>query len=225
MAAPLRQMIWETTTRLCYRQGKTKDQPLRLSDALPPFSQAVLDGPCALGVESPYSLRPAVGTGAEGETIPQVDFGNVLEPLCASGAVHHFHYYPRSFTRGVATMIGRLSRLGLTLASVVLLFAGELSAQTISGIIAGKVTDPQQKALPSVAIIAHNPGTGRDFQASTDGQGYYRILEVPPGLYEVTALLGGFETQHHVNVRVDVNRTTVEDFPMKIQTKEESITV
>jgi len=122
-------------------------------------------------------------------------------------------------------MIGRLSRLGLTLASVVLLFAGELSAQTISGIIAGKVTDPQQKALPSVAIIAHNPGTGRDFQASTDGQGYYRILEVPPGLYEVTALLGGFETQHHVNVRVDVNRTTVEDFPMKIQTKEESITV
>jgi len=122
-------------------------------------------------------------------------------------------------------MIGRRSRVGLILGSAVLLCAGQVSAQTISGIIAGKVTDPQQKALPSVAIIAHNPGTGRDFQASTDGQGYYRILEVPPGLYEVTALLGGFETQHHVNVRVDVNRTTVEDFPLKIQTKEESVTV
>jgi hypothetical protein len=122
-------------------------------------------------------------------------------------------------------MRGRLSRLGFILACAVLLFAGNLSAQTISGIIAGQVTDPQQKALPSVSIIAHNAETGRDFPASTDGQGHYSILEVPPGLYEVTALLGGFETQHHVHVRVDVNRTTREDFPLKIQTKEEAITV
>ena len=122
-------------------------------------------------------------------------------------------------------MIGRRWRVGLILASAVLLCAGHVCAQTISGIIAGQVMDPQQKALSSVSIVAHNPETGRDFQASTDAQGHYSILEVPPGLYEVTALLGGFETQHHVNVRVDVNRTTREDFPLKIQTKEESITV
>ena len=119
----------------------------------------------------------------------------------------------------------RICRFVLGVSAAILFVAGPLSAQTISGIIAGKATDPQGKALPSVSIIAHNPGTGRDFQASTDGQGYYRILEVPPGLYEVTALLGGFETQHHLNVRVDVNRTTVEDFPLKIQTQVESVTV
>ena len=106
-----------------------------------------------------------------------------------------------------------------------LLLAGQTTAQTISGIVAGRVTDVQQKPLSSVAITAHNPGTGRDFPASTDEQGYYRILEVPPGLYEVTAILGGFETVKHVTVRVDVNRTTVEDFALKIQTKEETVVV
>src|SRR5208282_1950206 len=116
-------------------------------------------------------------------------------------------------------------RLGLILAGAVLLCAGQLTAQTISGIIAGQVTDPQQKPLSSVSIVAHNPETGRDFQASTDAQGHFSILEVPPGQYELTALLGGFETQHHVHVRVDVNRTTREDFPLKIQAEKESITV
>jgi hypothetical protein len=122
-------------------------------------------------------------------------------------------------------MRGRIWRFAFLLSAAALVFARPLPGQTISGIIAGKVTDVQQKALSSVAITAHNPGTGRDFPASTDEQGYFRILEVPPGLYEVTAVLGGFETVKHVNVRVDVNRTTVEDFSLKIQTREESVTV
>jgi len=122
-------------------------------------------------------------------------------------------------------MSGRIGRLLFFLSAALLLFTGPTTAQTISGIIAGRVIDPQQKPLSSVAITAHNPGTGRDFPASTDEQGYYRILEVPPGLYEVTAVLGGFETVKHVGVRAAVNRTTVEDFALKIQTKEESITV
>ena len=122
-------------------------------------------------------------------------------------------------------MIGRIRSLLFLVTAAVLLLAGPASAQTISGIIAGRVTDAQGKPLSSVAIAAHNPGTGRDFPASTDEQGYYRILEVAPGLYEVTAVLGGFETVRHTAVRVSVNRTTAEDFALKIQTKEESITV
>ena len=122
-------------------------------------------------------------------------------------------------------MRGRLLGLGIFLAVAAMLLPASLRAQTISGIIAGRVTDEQQKPLSGVAITAHNPGTGRDFPASTSDQGYYRILEVPPGSYEVTGLLGGFQTEKHISVRVDVGRTTVEDFTLKIQTKEETVTV
>ena len=113
----------------------------------------------------------------------------------------------------------RLPRYVLLLAAAFLLLAGEVSAQTISGIVAGRVMDAQGKPQATVAIIAQNPETGRGFQASTDSQGYYRILEVPPGLYEVRALLGGYPTVKHVNVRVDVNRTTQEDFVMLTEEK------
>ena len=94
-------------------------------------------------------------------------------------------------------------------------------AQTISGIIAGTVEDAKGKPLPSVSITAKNPSSGRVYPASTNSQGYYRILEVPPGFYEVQADLGGFQTTRHTSVRVSVNRTTIEDFALQIQAKEE----
>jgi hypothetical protein len=83
--------------------------------------------------------------------------------------------------------------------------------QTISGIIAGTIVDPSGAVLPAVSITVENPETGRAYVASTNDQGYYRIPEVPPGLYEVTAELGGFQSEKHIGVRVSVNRTTLED--------------
>ncbi|MCI0402996.1 MAG: TonB-dependent receptor [Acidobacteria bacterium] len=89
-------------------------------------------------------------------------------------------------------------------------------AQTISGIIAGTVRDPQGAPLATVSISISNPATGRVYQASTDANGYYRVPEVPPGLYVVEAELGGYQTERHTDVRASVNRVTIEDFTLQI---------
>jgi len=102
------------------------------------------------------------------------------------------------------------------IAAVVLGASSSLRAQTISGIIAGTVRDPQGAALATVSITISNPATGRVYQASTDANGYYRVPEVPPGLYVVEAELGGYQTERHTDVRVSVNRVTVEDFSLQI---------
>ena len=99
------------------------------------------------------------------------------------------------------------------------------AAQTISGVIAGVVKDPQGAALAAVSIIVTNPGTGRSYVASTDDQGYYRIPEIPPGEYQVTAELGGFQTEKHITVRVSVNRLTLENFALQIPPKVEVVEV
>ncbi len=122
-------------------------------------------------------------------------------------------------------MRARQPGFAISLVFAFLVLAAPLSAQTISGIIAGRVTDPQGKPQSSVAVTAHNPGTGRDFPASTDEQGYYRILEVPPGYYDVSAELGGFQTETHTDSRVAVGRTTVENFVLKIKTVEATVKV
>ncbi len=107
---------------------------------------------------------------------------------------------------------------------IITAFGPAARAQTISGIIAGTVRDPQDKPLRAVTITAKNPQSGRQYPASTNAEGYFRILEVPPGYYVVQADLGGFQTIIHTNVRVNVNRTTIEDFSLQVQTKEESKT-
>ncbi len=110
-------------------------------------------------------------------------------------------------------------RVGLgivVLATTVLGAVEPAQAQTISGIIAGTARDPQGAALATVSITISNPATGRIYQASTDANGYYRVPEVPPGLYVVEAELGGYQTERHTDVRVSVNRVTLEDFALQI---------
>ncbi|MGH9787275.1 MAG: carboxypeptidase regulatory-like domain-containing protein, partial [Candidatus Acidiferrales bacterium] len=104
----------------------------------------------------------------------------------------------------------------VAIAAVALGAAGSVQAQTISGIIAGTVRDPQGAALATVSISISNPATGRVYQASTDANGYYRVPEVPPGVYVVEAELGGYQTERHTAVRVSVNRVTIEDFALQI---------
>jgi len=105
----------------------------------------------------------------------------------------------------------RLPSCILTLTAALLLLAGPLPAQTISGIVAGRVTDAQGKPQAAVAIVVSSVESGIKFTGNSDSQGYYRILEVPPGLYEARAF-SSMPTAIHTNVRVDVNRTTAENF-------------
>ncbi|MFQ5777806.1 MAG: TonB-dependent receptor [Terriglobia bacterium] len=111
-----------------------------------------------------------------------------------------------------------LRRAGLLGLLLVLGVSGAawLQAQTISGIIAGTVRDQQGTLLGAVSITVTNPATGRVYVDSTDEQGYFRIPEIAPGVYEVMAEFSGFQTVRHVGVRVSVNRVTVEDFVLEI---------
>lgn len=111
-----------------------------------------------------------------------------------------------------------LRRAGLLGLLLVLGASGgaKLQAQTISGIIAGTVRDQQGAALGAVSITVTNPATGRVYVDSTDEQGYFRIPEIAPGVYEVMAEFSGFQTVRHVGVRVSVNRVTVENFVLEI---------
>ncbi|MGH9450450.1 MAG: carboxypeptidase regulatory-like domain-containing protein [Terriglobia bacterium] len=91
-----------------------------------------------------------------------------------------------------------------------------LRAQTISGSLAGAVTDQQGGILSGVGVTATNPQTGLTYEGVTDSaRGYYVIPEVPPGLYQVRADFSGFQAEEHWPVRVDVNRVTREDFVLK----------
>jgi Ca-activated chloride channel homolog len=90
-----------------------------------------------------------------------------------------------------------------------------LTAQT--GKIEGKVTDQQ---TGDVLIGANIYIDGTTFGASTDVNGYYIILNVPPGLYKLTAKYIGYQDLTLSKIKVEKGKTTKTNFALVPETYE-----
>lgn len=94
----------------------------------------------------------------------------------------------------------------------------------VTGKIAGNVVDAEtQEPLPGVNVIIEGTTMG----ASTDEDGFYVILNVPPGTYNLQAMYVGYKTVVVSGARVSVDLTTAIDIEMVETTLEttETITV
>ncbi len=81
-----------------------------------------------------------------------------------------------------------------------------------SGKIAGVVTDKNSgEPLPGVNVVIE----GTTFGAATDEDGYYVILNVPVGQYELTASFIGYTTVSIKDLRVSASITTEANFQLE----------
>jgi len=99
-------------------------------------------------------------------------------------------------------------------------------AQTAAeGTIRGYVHDSQGGALPGAVLTAKSPAAATPSIAVTDGQGFYRLLDLRPGEYVLTASLPGFAKYERtgVGVRAEVNIQV--DVTMELGRIDEAITV
>ncbi len=87
-------------------------------------------------------------------------------------------------------------------------------SQATTGNIEGRVVDAGGAVLPGVTITARNPSTGFVKTTTSDDEGNYRIIVLPPGRYTVTASgAKGFADATFENVQVTVGGQT----PLSIQ--------
>ena len=87
---------------------------------------------------------------------------------------------------------------------MVFLMTGSVYAG-VTGKIAGFVRDSNTgEPLPRVNVILEGTLMG----ASSDVDGYYAILNIPPGVYKVQASYIGYQKVEVVNVKVSVDLTT-----------------
>jgi hypothetical protein len=104
------------------------------------------------------------------------------------------------------------SRFVLILGLSVRLAVGQTSA---NGSLRGCVRDPTGAFLPDTRITASSPALSTSVTAVTDTEGRYRILELPPGEYELSAVRDGFArfvrpgivTRAGLNLTVDIDMT------------------
>src|SRR6266851_831683 len=111
-----------------------------------------------------------------------------------------FHCRPPHPTRRLSDM----KRIVLSLV-VLLAVALPIHAQLATGNIYGTVTDESGAALPGAAVTVKGPGGTFTTIAGSDGR--FRVLNLAPGAYQLTAALAGFATvtRDHVVVATGAN--------------------
>jgi hypothetical protein len=110
--------------------------------------------------------------------------------------------------------------------ALVLLVPAGLSGQTgAQGSLRGYVKDAQGGALPGVTVTATSPDLIRPATAVTDGEGYYRLINLPPGTYVITAELTGFSSFRREGILLRAGATYAVDIELQLGALQETITV
>ncbi len=94
------------------------------------------------------------------------------------------------------------------------LAAGALMAQTTRGDIRGRIADDQGVALPGVTVSITSDALIGAQSTVSDATGMYKFLVLPPGAYNVTYSLSGFQTRSQENMAVRIGSTTRIDVVM-----------
>jgi Carboxypeptidase regulatory-like domain len=74
------------------------------------------------------------------------------------------------------------------------LFTAALQAQTPLGSISGVITDPSGAVVPAVKVTVRDLERGLSYQGVTNTTGLYRVPDLLPSTYSVTAEKNGFRT-------------------------------
>lgn len=106
--------------------------------------------------------------------------------------------------------------------TTILLILSLTSLFSQSGKISGYVSDASTKE-PLIGANIIIPGT--TIGAATDIEGFFVILNVPPGNYELRASMIGYKPQVITNVRVNINQTTELKFELPSELIETEVVV
>ena len=98
------------------------------------------------------------------------------------------------------------------------------SAQTITGSIAGDVTDSSGAVVPNATVTVESAATGVKRTATSSGSGSYKIPELPIGTYKVSAAAEGFKTVVR-NADVVTGGVTHADFALQVGLRTETVEV
>src|SRR5260221_9328332 len=112
-----------------------------------------------------------------------------------------------------------------TLAGLLALLPAIAAAQGTTGSISGTVFDEQKGVVPGVTILVTQVDTGTERSQVSDDHGRYRVLNLSPGPYKITASLSGFRPVLRDQLTVAIGKDVLVDIEMRLGGIEEQVTV
>ena len=87
---------------------------------------------------------------------------------------------------------------------------------TATGRVTGVVRDPTQAVVVGAKIELKSANSAATWTRQTDREGKFAFDGIPPGLYQLTVIVSGFQIVVVRDVRVDAGRETVVNVTLHI---------
>ena len=98
-------------------------------------------------------------------------------------------------------------------------------AQSNAADLRGYVRDPQQAVVPGATVTARNAATNDSRTATTNDEGFYQLVNLPPGNYEITVEASNFKRAVIPSVTLTVGQRADLDLPLELGAIGETVTV
>ncbi|HZI47933.1 MAG TPA: carboxypeptidase regulatory-like domain-containing protein [Pyrinomonadaceae bacterium] len=98
-------------------------------------------------------------------------------------------------------------------------------AQSNAADLQGTVRDPNGAAVPNATVTAKNSATNVSREATTNDDGFYKIVNLPPGDYALTVTASNYKTAILPIVKITVGQTAVQDVPLEIGEVSATVTI
>ncbi|MBI3476984.1 MAG: carboxypeptidase regulatory-like domain-containing protein [Acidobacteria bacterium] len=115
-------------------------------------------------------------------------------------------------------------RFSLIWLAILVVVAVPVWAQSPTGAIRGKVTDPSGAVVTNAAVTATG-SNGQVYSAKSGTGGVYEISSLPPGTYTLTANARGFAPFTQLSFVITAGAAQQFDIPLDIQVQQEKIDV
>jgi hypothetical protein len=102
---------------------------------------------------------------------------------------------------------------------------GTASAQTPTGTVEGAVTDQTGAVVAGATVTVTEKATGRAVTASTNGEGFFTVRNLPPGVFTVKVEKEGFKTILVENLTVQVGQIARADANLQVGAQSETVEV
>jgi hypothetical protein len=112
--------------------------------------------------------------------------------------------------------------LALTLCAF---FSFSALAQETTGGFQGTVKDPTGAVVPNAKVVVTGSALVGSKETETDGSGYYRFANLPPGTYTLTVTTKGFRTVKRDGLNLEVGHLPSVDMALEVGTTSEVVEV
>src|ERR1051325_3744317 len=108
-------------------------------------------------------------------------------------------------------------RVLLACLTVILCVGAAMSqAQSNAADLQGTVRDPNGAVVANASVTVRNPATNTTREATTNDDGFYKIVNLPPGDYQLTVKATNYKTGVIPVVKLVIGQTINQDVPLEV---------